>query len=364
MDICWVITTGRTGIREQAKLLAEELDITLVKSRPIDYETEQEYIVGSCGVVYPTKTLRRTLLDLEPDIAVFHEMNAVPRATLSEVAPYMVTVVRLGINLQVQMLGSRFQSVPEVVSCLNKCDHIIASGPGTKSQVRSLGVEMRKISEIPSAVRVDEVKRPQEDVPHSVGTIGRIDRTKNQFLTVQAAKGVEVLGGDTPNIILAGRENGGLLDMIRDTVGEMGVGRKVRYFGHLDSPMEEFYPQVGVHVHPSWSENSPQTVLEAAKSGVPTIAPELGWTHGFEPEHKEFSPGRVIPTNWLDDPMAWSEEIKMLLEDDEYRIKVVEEQQKMLETHNLKNVTEMYEQLFQELGEQISEFKIPAEVAP
>lgn len=351
MNVCWVTGNGQSGVVEQTRVLADALDITRVSSHIANIEHEDSYIIDENGVVQPTKSLFRTLLDLSPDIVVFHSMNDRCREVIPKIQPFTTTVIRLGINLNAEMLVGHFKTVPQVLQNLKLADHIISSGSHPTSLLQAAGISMDKVSTIPSAIDTSQMQDPASDPPHTIGTIGRIDHAKNQFQTILAANGVRALDAEQPMVLLAGAKNGPEFDVIEASLHTLGLGRHIRYKGYVQNPMEDFYPELGVHVVPSWTENCPQTVLEAAVCGVPTIAPSANWVSDFS----------GIPTLKHDDPMQWSETIHTLLTDDEMRTELVRAQQQSIMQNDIQNIARQYKTVFDDL-KRITKMKIDPEV--
>lgn len=356
MDICWVTSSDNSGVAEQSRVIAPGIDATVVMEEPLDVPRGRPYILDDNDVVHPTENLSDTLLHLDPDIVVFHAITESTRDALARLSPHMITVARLGINIKEQMMaGPKYiRELPDVLDFLNTVDHIICSSQRPYDEMRTHGISEDRLSVIHSAVDTDDVTEPTRSCSNSIGMIGRIGRIKNQFTAIQGACGLRAFGV-SPEVHLAGDSNGALLPNLRGIVMQMSPAFDLRYHGYVDDPVDEFFSMLDVHCHPSWTENCPQTLLESAVAGVPSIVSELSWADSY---------GRdVFPTCRPDNPWDWSKELNEMLQDAEYRYETARRQQaELLSQYSTDEIVPKYDELFEELLDEHGSFKVSSEV--
>lgn len=338
--VAWVTEPSGDGVDTQARTLAAHADeITLVMAaetrmaRPAAFDAH--------GVCWPggEMGLVETLHEIDADVVVCHTLNALVRRALPSVVPFAPVAIRLGLNLRAAILAGLARRVPEYLRCLHLADAIVSSGTHATRTVEAVGVDA-PVYEIPSAVDASAAADPSAHANETIGTVGSIKAEKNQWLTVEVAAAVRELEWDVqPDVLLAGEPQDPLLSALREAVEPLGLVGRVHHFGYVPNPVENFYPRLGVHLLPSWTENCPLTVLEAAQAGVPTVAADMAWAEDF--------PGLV--TRPLDDPMAWAAAVRDLLTDPGHRTETVRRQQAGLERFDVGGVLDDYRAAFREL---------------
>lgn len=338
-----------TGITSQALVLREHLDITLVSSDPVDIHLDKPYITDDADVVHPVKDLSRALFALDPDIVVFHTSNHNARNAARKVNPFMITVTRLGANLQEQALASEnyTKQMADLIDYFTTVDHIIASSNRADETLQMHGID--RASVIPTAIDIDEIQTPDDDPPQVVGLLGRTNPIKNHFVVVQAAMGLR----DDTDVLMAGKRYGPYFEMLNEVTPASAPTGDIRHGGYVDDVMDVFFPRVGVLCHPSLTENCPQTVLESIVSGTPVVVSDAAWARSYS-----------IPfrTAYPDDPAEWMWEIRDVFNSDV--VTEVEDQQEIVkEKYSIDVVKGDYVELFEDLLDRMSAFKIPSEVA-
>lgn len=353
MNVVWLTTPAGSGVREQARIANQHLDIQLVSSIPTNTNHNTPHITDDHNVIHPTRSLTETLLDLAPDLTVFHAFNTSARTALRQIHPYTITVARLGVNLHAELLADKFGHVADILDCLNLIDHVITAGEHPKSILEAAGWPDHRMTTIPSMIDASQMARPRRDIPPTVGVLGRVDNMKHQFLALEAANGVKVFDREVvPDLVLAGNQNDGTLQAIEKSKDALGYPGEVKYLGHVSDPFESFWPNVGVHLVPSHTENCPQTVLEAAVSGVPTIGSSSLWAEDMG----------GLPQAYVEDPATWSRFVYQLLTSPGERVKLVQAQQDMVQKFDVRNVVSEYRELFGGLVDRKINFKTPPNV--
>jgi glycosyltransferase involved in cell wall biosynthesis len=225
-----------------------------------------------------------------------------------------------------------------------------------ENEMKSYGIMDDRMSWIPTAIDTSSTVPPKKNDGKDVGCIGRVGKVKNQFTIVEAVSAIREIDNTTePLLRIAGKANGEIVRNMEAIITQMAPNFGLEYTGFVDEPMKDFYPELAVHCHPSWTENCPQTVLEAAVAGVPTITSNLSWSDAY-PYFKS------IECN-PDDPMEWAEEIRSMLNNREYRNSIARKQQEaVVDNYSAQQISEQYEDLFESLKDDLSCFKIPMEV--
>lgn len=351
-DVVWVTTPSQSGIQSQSNVINHHLNVTLLSCKPLGINHTNPVYTDEHGLKHPTQSLTDALLHLAPDLVVFHPTNNLVREALPRVQPYMTTALRLGVNLRAEYLSGKYQDIPKLINAFQQTDHIISSGTHATNTLKALNYDLDRVTEIPSMIDTSRAREPPETSPNNIGVIGRVDRAKNQFLAFQTLVALDRMDNELqPQLLLAGNENDPTLNMIKESVQHIGRV-KTKYLGFVPNPLEGFYPYLGVHLHPSYTENCPQTVLEAAVCGIPTVATTSLWTQDFD----------ALPKSHLDNPVGLAECVYQLLSNDDTRIKVTRAQQEMVREFDVREVVPLYEALFSELVDSYCGLKVSPEV--
>lgn len=356
MQVAYIFQRAETGARRQAEVLDSVLDdVFLVSGMTQDIENPDEpYQVDTEGIIYPTQDLGDCLAALDPDLCFVHIFNEDVINTLNEIEATYPTIFRAGININETMFSGRAAEVGLgfIVRSLQSFDHLVAPSNGTKRDLVAFGIDPERITVIPTAIDWSKhVREPEPNVPANVGCLaGRISALKNQHTLVHAVSAMR----DRPPIEGVGLtltgQGADYVQAINSMAEALGVSNQVQFTGMLDDPETEFWPTIGVHALPSFSERLSNSVLEAARAGVPQIISNNAWADEFN------SMVRVPP----DDPTAWAEAIHDLLVNDAYRLRVAREQQEEIKANYATDqVIPMYEELFERVVDRVSKYKVP-----
>lgn len=138
------------------------------------------------------------------------------------------------------------------------------------------GVE--RVHTIPNGVNLDRwalrPPRPAGTSPFTVGFSARLSREKgiDDFVAVaqQAAAAI-------PDIRFRVAGEGPERERMADLASRAGLSERFEFAGFLDEEgMRELYASLDVLLHPSYSEGTPMSLLEAAATGVPVVATLVG----------------------------------------------------------------------------------------
>jgi glycosyltransferase involved in cell wall biosynthesis len=140
----------------------------------------------------------------------------------------------------------------------------------------------------------DEVRRRHGIASNErvVGVLGRLNPEKGQqvFLkametTLRSVHGVKAL------IVGDGQDR----NMLEELCRARGLGDHVLFLGYRTN-IADYYQAIDLLVQPSFSEGSPNTVLEAMSFGVPVLATAVGGV----PEIIQGGNGMMVPPNDAD----------------------------------------------------------------
>lgn len=352
--VAYIAQSNETGAKVQARVLGDHLsEIQFVSGSELEIPSDEAYFEEG-PVLYPTADLAAAIRDLAPDVVLFHVLNGTVQEAFPEIHAEFPTILRAGLNHLESWIGgtaANRQNIGGSIQLIQSFDHLIAPSPGAVKGLRALGVEEDRITYIPSTIDFADAVEPDINAPISVGCLaGRISPLKNQ-VTVALAMGAlrEIDRTIAAPLYLPGG-NQQHINAIEAIANAMGLGKYIQVGTYYDDPEAEFWPQVGVHVQPSISEQMPLTVLEAARAGVPTVAADMFWAGQFP----------SLPTVAADDPWGWAEEIHDLLTNDVRRTRLAREQQESLRAFDVAEVAPMYRELFERVVDEARAFKAPA----
>lgn len=356
--ILYLFQKESTGARSQAEVLAESIDdVVLMQSTPIGVENPDSPIrVDEAGIVYPTHDLLAAITHLDPSLVFVHVFNQHVVDAIGEVETCYPTVMRAGVNLTEGMFSgtATAMGLGVIVQTLQSFDHLVAPSRGTKRDLIALGIDAERITHIPTAIPMDleVMEPPQSNAPMSVGCLSsRISGLKNQHTLVLAMSALRSLATNlNVNLFLTGGPGAGYQEAVNQMVSALGLDNRVGFLGNLDDPVSDFWPRVGIHCLPSYSERLSSSVLEGARAGVPTILSDNSWAEEFD----------TMLTAPPDDPVAWAEHIRELLTNDAYQVRVAREQQAEVKEHfGTDTVVPMYDEVFDDVVDHATKFKTP-----
>ena len=129
--------------------------------------------------------------------------------------------------------------------------------------------------------------------PPSLLYVGRLVREKGVLDLVEAMP--SVLDQVACNLVVVG--DGELEDVLRDRIGQLGLGESVTLAGFLEGEeLIRAYSAADVFVLPSWSEGFPTVLAEAMDAGLPIVTTRIRGAvdHLVEGEHALFVAPRDV----------------------------------------------------------------------
>ena len=344
MKVVWTTQLGgRTGCTPQSMLIAEKLrdrgiEVALMHTPPLGIEHDAPYIEtelenGVTGI-YPVKGVAEAAEAWGPDVVVIHNFNMSVVQDLSRLRANYPVLLRLGINLlELLTLPQYHEIIPSVVSTILCVDQVIAASRNTAMQVRAMG--KGDVTVIPTVVDPARFERHGRSPDPMVTCMGRIYPVKNHITLIQA---FNLVKSEIPEAELAiagaGEE---LPPVLSGMMNAMGLKRGVDYkfTGHM-TDLDLLFRETRVLCLPSFSENLPQSVLEAYASGVPCVVSDCGWGRAFQAALKARH----------DSPQEFAEQIYALLTS-EAEWNVVRERQfrELEERFSLGGALDKYEKL-------------------
>lgn len=198
---------------------------------------------------------------------------------------------------------------------LRRADRVVAVSASMKELLIRHGVAAQKIRVIHNAIALGEsvASASGEEIRQRhgittndrvVGVFGRLNPEKGQRiflkaleLTLRSIHGVKAL------IVGDGQDRAPLEALCQAS----GLSQHVLFLGYRKN-IADYYKAIDLLVQPSFSEGSPNTVLEAMSFGVPVLATAVGGV----PEIIQGGNGVMVPP---DDPNALAREMIELLSD-------------------------------------------------
>jgi len=121
--------------------------------------------------------------------------------------------------------------------------------------------------------------RAHGEQPFTVGFVARLSREKGieDFVAV-----AEQVAREIPEARFCVAGEGPESGQMRSLVARAGLAERFEFTGFLDETgMRNLYASLDVLLHPSHSEGTPMTLLEAAATGVPVVATLVGGVGGM-----------------------------------------------------------------------------------
>jgi glycosyltransferase involved in cell wall biosynthesis len=344
---------GRTGSTPQAELVARKLrerdiEVSLLHVPPLDIETESPFLEAKTDspvpMYYATRSVAEATEALNPDIFLIHNFNITTYSDLSRLKSNYPVFMRLGINLlELLTLQEYHEVIPFVVSALSGVDHIIAASRNTANQVGCM-VGSEKCSVIPTMVDMEAIERQPMSPDPVITCLARVYPVKNHLTLLQAFSQVK---REVPDAELAIVGSGVALPPALDEMAQilgLEADKDYKFTGYMED-LNLLFKETRVFALPSFSENLPQSVLQAYAAGIPCVVSRCGWGSSF----------KAAKTAYHDDPMSWATTLKVLLTSEPEWNAVRWRQIKELEsTYNMETALDLYERLFTEYYTQIS----------
>ena len=154
-----------------------------------------------------------------------------------------------------------------------------------QQQLEAQGVRRERIEIVHNAIRPDwgrETREPERaaalraelNIPPGrriILIVGRLSREKDHLTLIEAAG--QLRGRFSPHVLVVG--DGPERARLEERVRALGMEDCVTLAGHRNSA-EAFYGIADVAVLSSWSEGSPNALLEAMAAGVPVVSTAVG----------------------------------------------------------------------------------------
>lgn len=214
-------------------------------------------------------------------------------------------------NWLLYYLAEKFCSYfTDVLITINKEDFALAQRKMKAKCVEyvpGVGVDLEKFSK---STFDKAAKRRQLGIPEDailLLSVGELIPRKNHETSIRAIADVNAY------YIIAG--DGELRQQLQKLIDELGVGDRVKLLGYRND-VDDLYRASDVFVFPSFQEGLPVAVMEAMASGLPCVASHIrGNTDLLEDTEREFL---CEPDNI----MEYSEKLKILLQNDQLREKI------------------------------------------
>jgi glycosyltransferase involved in cell wall biosynthesis len=360
MKVVWVVQKGNTGAREQSFELANHVDdVTPVYGEPLGIDHADPFVRDEQGVLHATGGLDEAVRALSPDVVVFHNINAHVIQEATKIQQHTPTVLRAGLNFLESVMSGQGHAggIPQLMQFIQARDHVVAPSEPTERDIRSIGIDEQRVSVIPTALSMadDLCREPDLNAPATVGHLSaRVSPLKNQHTTIKA---IGLIRDIDPvhrvNALVTGETNP-YRQAFEQQVVRMGLADRIEFVGYIDDPDEGFWPEVGVHVCPSFSERHPQVVLEAARAGVTTFIADGGWADTFPDCFPRFPP---------DDPSQWAVAIDEYLQNDALRARTAAEQQEFVrDNYAVGAVVPQYVDVLERVVDRVGPFKTDGSV--
>jgi glycosyltransferase involved in cell wall biosynthesis len=360
MKVSWVVQKGNTGAREQSMELAKHVDDVIpIYGEPLGIDHEAPYVEDEEGMLHATASLDAAIRAQSPDVVMFHNINGHIIQESAKIQQHTPTVLRAGLNFLESVMSGQAHAggIPQLMRFIQARDHIVAPSEPTVRDIQTIGIDEDRISVIPTALSMteDTVVEPNLNAPATVGHMSaRISPLKNQHTTIKALGHIRDI--DPTHHVhakITGPQNP-YRQAFEQQVVQMGLADRVDFVGYIDDPDADFWPEIGVHVCPSFSERHPQVVLEAARQGIVSFVADGGWADTF-PE--------CFPKLPPDDPAAWAEAIDEYLQNDALRSRKAAEQQSFVrEQYGVDAVVPQYVSVLERVVDRVSPFKLDGSV--
>jgi glycosyltransferase involved in cell wall biosynthesis len=138
------------------------------------------------------------------------------------------------------------------------------------------------------------------------GIVGQIQRRKRHSVLLHALKLLDDSEKARCEVLIVGRDGGAETEQLRHLALELSLEKVVRWTGHLRE-RDEIYSDLDVLVAPAVDEGFGMTVLEAATSGIPSVAARCG---GFRETIEDGRTGILVEP---DSPESLSRALRRLI---------------------------------------------------
>jgi glycosyltransferase involved in cell wall biosynthesis len=267
--------------------------------------------------------IRSILRELRPDVVHTHQISA-----LLYLAPISRQLTPILVHTEHNNQFARFITFRERLSYFSmlaiagrRADRIFAvSEDATEALRRTRIIPHHKLFAVPNGIDFSRFRiRPRDLVlrqslgipPDSIvlGNVGRLSEMKRPDILIDAFAKVR---SEFPasHLLLVG--DGPLMSDLRHKVAELQISDRVHFAGFQPNP-ELYFAMLDVFVLTSRMEGMPLSVLEAAASGIPVIASNVG---GLEEMSNK---GRSILLYEFNDNNALLAGLRRLMADAQFR---------------------------------------------
>ncbi|MGH8218565.1 MAG: glycosyltransferase family 4 protein [Steroidobacteraceae bacterium] len=258
---------------------------------------------------------RRALASASHEVDVMHVMANSGWAWFLLAAPAVRAALRRDVPVIINYRGGLAReflaSAPRVVaSMLRAASAVIVPSRFLQGVFAEHGISARIIPNVVNLELFRPVPRPEGRGRHIV-----IARSLEAIYGIDTAiRAAAKLHRDFPDLTVSIAGSGPERAPLERLAAELGVSDRIRFTGRLEPEMvAELYGRADIALNPSRVDNTPNSVLEAAASGVPIVSTNVGGVP-FLVEH-----GRSA---WLvppDDPALMAEGVARLLRHDALR---------------------------------------------
>lgn len=212
-------------------------------------------------------------------------------------------------NLQHQTKTKFIRKLHDILALQlkNRIDGIIAVSEEEKKQLVKIGFSESIIDVVYNGVEIAENLSKKHLQNSIVLYVGRLAPSKNLELLIEA---FSLCRNKNVELIIAGKDFGSL-NSLEKLAKENNIENKIKFLGYIsDSKKFDIFSQARVFVHPSLSDVFSLTLLEAAGSGVPCIAFDVGGNS----EIFDSNSGLLVRNK---NKQSLADAIELLLNDDE-----------------------------------------------
>ncbi len=307
MRIIHVVETLAVGGQEQMVCLLSQSQMTasdtvavicLFATGPYSSKLKKLGVpVFNCDLLHASRVkvlrkLKGLINQLQPD--VIHTHNPIPHyytvlASLGTPGAVVINT-RHGMGIRGPSVKNIHLFKREILFGLSsvKTDSFVTVCAAAKQKFeRKFLIPQNKIKCIPNGITIDQLQlaTPQHkkklcfqlgvaDSDYLIGTVGRIDSSKNQLLLVRILFELKQLGNKA-NCVIVGDGSPTIRSQILALAEQLGVAERLFMLGQRDD-VPELLAGLDVFVLPSISEGYSIALLEACGARLPIIATDVG----------------------------------------------------------------------------------------
>jgi glycosyltransferase involved in cell wall biosynthesis len=296
-------------------LRAEGLEVRLVRTNAPCRPAWLEQLRGVRGIARLLPYLGQ-LRALARESEVMHVMANSGWAWSLCAAPAIRAAIRGCIPVIVNYRGGfarefLAQSAARVVPLLRQADEVVV--PSRFLQQVFAGYDVACCI-IPNVVNV-ETFRPSSDASGATSQHIVVTRNLEAIYGIDVAlRAVALLAREFPQLRLSIAGTGPERNALERLAGELGIADRVRFTGRLDvQAVAQLYRDAAIALNSSRVDNTPNSVLEAAATGIPIVSTDVGGVP-YLLEHERTA--LLVPP---DDPACMAAALTRLLRDPSLR---------------------------------------------